>query len=588
MSLFEYIKSHLSITDVINEYVQLKPVGNYFKGHCPFHYEKDASFTVSPDKQIFYCFGCQVSGDLISFVAKIENITQFEALQELIDHYQINVPEKIKKQITQDLNNSEQKHNYFNICKAMANWANYQLSINIKAKQYLTTRGFNENDISYFNIGYFPGGIHQINKLIKELAKQSILSKDLIEAGIIHQGQSVLYSPFEERILFPIKDQLGRYCGFGGRIFKPNDQRAKYYNSKENSYFFKSKLLFGLDLAKKDMQQQNFAFLVEGYTDCVAMIKYGYKNTVATLGTSCTQDHLNILARYIKILYVIYDGDNAGQQAILRLTQLCWDVNLELKIIKLPANHDPASFLKENGNLNNLITQSYNIFTFFIKTLGENFYKQTLAEKISISNKIIELISKIDNSIKQEILLQQASNTLQIPIETLKINIKCKNSQKNTNFTKKNTPKNEKKIPILEERIFFAIINSVENDKKLKIDKDLIPYFSKNIRLLLKKFKDIYESQNSTQNIFEKLIDSLDESQKKWVLSSSVKYNQDVSQDLFDQLIVHFCKKNWRNIVQDLKNKLREAEKENDTKKQKELFNLFSKFKQNIKNRGLI
>lgn len=593
MLLFDFIKSQLSVFEVISEYVQLKQAGNYYKGHCPFHTEKDASFTVSPDKQIFYCFGCQAGGDLIAFIAKAENMTQFEAVQHLIERYQITVPEEIQNQMSKSSVNSEQKSSYFNTCNAVAKWANSQLSTNNVAKKYLTNRDITDKDIKYFDVGYFPGGTRQITKLLKEMTNVGILAKDLIEAGILHQGQSVLYSPFEERIIFPIKDSIGRYCGFGGRIFRLQDQRAKYYNSKESTWFLKGKLLFGLDLAKKEMQKISKAYLVEGYTDCLAMAKHGYKNTVATLGTACTQEHLKALSRYVKTLYVMYDGDAAGQKAILRLTQLCWDVNLELKIIKLPHNQDPASFLENNGNLEDLISQSLDIFAFFIKTLSNNFHQSPLSEKIDLSNKIVELIIKLDNKIKQEILLQQASYSLQIPFEVLKDLAKKASKStfnqitrnKETRLTTQNT---ENKASILEERIFSAIINSVNREKQLTIDKDLVPYFSKYIRSMLTQLKTCTKPTDSPNDCFKIFINKLNESDKKWVMSCSLKYEQSVSQDLFDQLIFHFCKKNWRQIVQDLKNKLRQAGNENDTKKQTELFSLFSKLKQGIKIRGLI
>lgn len=592
MPLFNFIKSKLSILDIVSEYVQLKPMGNYHKGPCPFHSEKDASFTVSPDKQIFYCFGCQAGGDTISFVAKIENLTQLEAVNFLIDKYKIDIPEEIQKGNLKKLHQQKgEKEKYFHLCEAIADYSNKKLLSNATAKEYVNKRGIDLKNIKYFNIGYFAGGVRFINNFIKDMAQQGILVKDLVSFGILMEGKNVLYSPFEERILFPIKDKIGRYLGFGGRIFKESDQRAKYYNSKENDFFSKGTLLFGLDLAKKEMQKKSQAFLVEGYTDCVAMIKHGYLNTVATLGTACTKDHLKELSRYITKLYVLYDGDQAGQKAILRLTQLCWDVNLELQIIKLPIEHDPASFLEENGNLKPLIESSVNIFTFFVESLGGNFFKSSLSEKLELSKKIIEMIVKINDPFKQELLVQRASTVMQVPIESIKkLFFKQKANGSSTNASQK-SPKNATKssmIPLLEERIFSAIINNMGKNSVFSLEADLIPYFSDKIQILLKKLQDFNAETDDESLCFEKYLEKLDEKDRNWVIACSLKFEEPASQELFEQLIFHFCKKNWRQIVQDMKMKLLKAKQSNNTEELKKLFIRFSGLKQGMQNRGLI
>ncbi len=385
MSLFNYIKANLSIVDVVSEYVHLKQAGGYWKGPCPFHAEKDASFTVSPDKQIFYCFGCQASGDVIAFIAKTENLSQIEAVHHIIDRYKVAVPNDLLQKVGASSQSIKEKDAFFNICTTIATWAHEQLLRNHHATSYLAQRGLTTEINTLFNVGYFPGGVNNLNAFLKSIAKEGILAKDLLEYGFLMEGRAQLYSSFEERIIFPIRDNLGRYCGFGGRIFKNGDERAKYYNSKESDGFIKGKILFGFDLAKKSMQEREFAFLVEGYLDCITMVQYGYTNTVATLGTACTHEHLKLLSRHIKTLYVLYDGDNAGQNAMLRLTELCWEVNLELKVIQLPPKEDPASFLVGNGDLTPYTLNAQDIFTFFVQALSTNFLQKTLSEKVTLA-----------------------------------------------------------------------------------------------------------------------------------------------------------------------------------------------------------
>ena len=254
MNLFSFIKERISILDVINEYVTLKKTGGYHKGTCPFHHEKTASFTVSPDKQIFYCFGCHLSGDVISFIARIENCSQKDAAQLLVEKYDLQLPSNLSFETSEK--NTEIKNHYFAVCKAFALWCHEQLLKNPVAQAYFKNRKFDTENFSYFTLGYFPSGNASISDLLYAMKRQSILPRDLIDAQILAEGRTTLYSPFEERLIFPIKDALGRYCGFGGRIFKEHDTRPKYYNSRENEYFIKGSLLFNLDKAKKESKKQ--------------------------------------------------------------------------------------------------------------------------------------------------------------------------------------------------------------------------------------------------------------------------------------------------------------------------------------------
>lgn len=416
MNIFSYIKSKIQIMDVVSEYTSLKRAGNYWKGQCPFHNEKTASFTVSPHKEIFYCFGCHAGGDVIAFISKIENFSQIEAARHLAKTYNIELPDELTKEIA---GQKHEKEKYFMLCEEVANWCHNQLMINEQALKYMQKRGFNKNIIESYNLGYFPPTYLSVRALINHLNKFSLMQSDLIEAKIIAEGKKATFSPFEDRIIFPIKDIIGRYCGFGGRIFKEFDQRPKYYNSHETPYFAKGSLLFGFDAAKKALSKCDHIFIVEGYTDCITMAQYGFKNTVATLGTACTQEHLKILSRYVNYVYVLYDGDNAGQNAIMRLTELCWQVSIELKVITLPETEDPASFLQNGGNLNELIDQARDIFMFFIENTCKDFLSKPLAEKLKLANEIIKTIEKIQDPIKRDILMQKASNIMQIPINSM-------------------------------------------------------------------------------------------------------------------------------------------------------------------------
>lgn len=599
MPLFNYIKNNLSIVDVIAEYVRLKQAGNYWKGPCPFHTEQEASFTVSPEKQIFYCFGCHASGDSIAFIAKIENISQREAAQHLIERYKITIPDDLLKKVGFSKKSTSEKDAYYKTCQAIALWTYKQLNISSPSMEYLKQRGLTQESIKQFMIGYFPGGPTRINMLIKELSRDGILLKDLQDSGILVENKAYFYSSFEERIIFPIKDPFGNFCGFGGRIFKPGDERAKYYNSKESEGFNKGKILFGFDKAKKSLQEQEYGFLVEGYLDCIMMVQYGYHNTVATLGTACTLDHLKLLARHIKILYVLYDGDQAGQKATLRLAELCWQANLELKVIQLPPKEDPASLLTQGQSLEPFITQARDIFSFFIQTQAQDFPQKSFAEKIIQAEKITGLIAKVPDQFKQDLLLQQAASIMQLPFQSLQnLLLKQKqrfslasNGNKNTEpaedqpMAKPPQPESPAEITLLEEKIFSVILN---HNEKVSFNHELLPYFSPHIQVLLKTYFSLTDTHADPSLKWRAFLDTLNAEDNAWVIKTCIKYADAVTVDSFEQLVAHFYKVHWKNIVKNIKDEIQKARAENNTNRLNELFGTFLKLKQVIQNRGLI
>ena len=565
MNIFSFIKERISILDVVNEYVTLKRAGGYHKGTCPFHHEKTASFTVSPDKQIFYCFGCHISGDVISFIAKMENCSPKDAAQLLAEKYNIELPHSLSFESPEK--STENKNHYFAICKAVALWCHEQLLKSSTAQSYFQRRGFTAENFSYFTIGYFPSGNAAISDLLYAMKRQSILAQDLIDAQILSEGRTTLYSPFEERLIFPIKDSISRFCGFGGRTFKEHDTRPKYYNSRENEYFIKGSLLFNLDKAKKSIQESGKIFLVEGYTDCMAMTQYGYPNTVATLGTACTLEHLKQLARYAEHIFVVYDNDNAGKTAVLRLTELCWQVNLELKVIKLPHNEDPASFFSGNkGNFQSLISGAEDIFQFLLSSIGHNFLSKPLSQKIQTMRSFLNVISNISDSLKKDILLQKAAKAFDISFESLKHELdriqekEVAPAQSNQIVVKDNA----EPVSLLEKRIFCAIMNNIQlfsGESRLQI----IKYLPSPLRDILAQLK---ETKEKTETVtFGYFFDTLNERNKQYVSKLLLEEDEIVDNTAFDKLLEQLQKKQWKMIVQHIKAQLAQAKQQGNTEK---------------------
>lgn len=577
MDLFNYIKDQLDITNVIGEYTSLKKTGSmYYKGLCPFHNEKTPSFTVSPHKNIFYCFGCHETGDVINFIEKIENVSAFQAAQHLIEQYNLDVPESIDKSCS-----VKREKTPFQLCQLVAQWCNDKLINNTAGLAYLKERNIKKETTSQFIIGMFPAGSRAIQSLISYTLNNGFTSQDLINEHILFQGKGVLYSPFENRIIFPIKDHLGQVCGFGGRIFKPNDQRPKYYNSKETTFFKKGKILFGLDTAKHDIQKKKTAFIVEGYTDCIAMHQYGYKNTVATLGTACTVDHLKQLTRHAQTVYMLYDGDNAGKQAILRLTESCWQLDMELRVVLLPANQDPASILEKEQSLDAYLNTASDIFSYFLTSKGQNFAQQTLKDKMVAIGDLMELIHKISDNLRKNILLMKAAEIMQVPLEILKKEYTNKNKYV-TNSGADNALSSKPQDPDreLEIQILAAIIHDPTIVTK-QYETLLLAKLTEPLKDILSKIVD--HQQNSSD---QKLEHILTPKEKLFTQQISFKVESTNIKQTFQSLMVQFQKKHWKSLTSHIRMKLLEATKANNKEKVQELIEIFENLKKDLYKNG--
>lgn len=589
MSLFSFIKQQVPIMDEVSRYVQLKMAGTYYKGPCPFHRETDASFTVSPDKQIFYCFGCHVSGDVVSFVAKAENLSPIEAARYLIESHGITVPDSIANQAASAGKKADEKASYFVLCKQVTTWAQQQLQHGKAARTYVDSRGITPEIVQRFGIGYIPGGPKALQALAKHCAQENILVKDLIEAGIFFESRNTLRSPFEERIVFPITDALGRNCGFGGRVFVKNDERAKYYNSKESPFFVKGTLLFGYALAKKAMQEAKAVFLVEGYTDCVAMAQYGYQNVVATLGTACTKDHLQLLARSCDRVYVLYDGDSAGHKAMMRLAQLCWQVNLELCVISLPGGLDPASYLAQHTVLDQPIAQAQDIFTFFVQATAGDFAAKSLAEKMKAVGSILDIISRLSDVVKREVLLQQASEALGVPVDVLRLQVKEKGAAPQLQAVKQPSHKkdDEAEGQRLQAQIVALSINSVLQDEQLVVPEEVYPYLAAGYVRILKALATVRSSQTG-QACFDALLATVGEKEREWIMSRTMKYSGTVGIQEFASLVGKVVQSEWKEMVGRIRGAIEHASQQGDVAKVQELLASFAELKKQMQEKGLM
>lgn len=579
MNIFSLIKTHVSIFDIVQEYTSLKKAGSYWKGQCPFHHERTASFTVSPHKEIFYCFGCHKGGDVIAFIAHTENCTPMQAAKHLADRYAIQLPEETKQAF---MAYKLERDTYTLAHEITALWCTQELKRSPDAQKYLKQRGITAESIEKFCLGYFPGGQQSIKGLLKAGKDKNLFAQDFIQAHILRSSdRQTLYSPYEQRIIFPIHDALGRPCGLGGRIFIEDDNRAKYYNSQDHPYFSKGSLLYGFHHAKKHIQDTSKVYLVEGYLDCIALSQAGFYQTVATLGTACTAEQIKNIARYAHTLYTVYDGDAAGQKAALKLTQLCWDVDLEPYVIPLPPTEDPCSLVAQGGDLTALIEKAVTIFEYFIqKTAEPGTHELSLHERMARIKSITDLIGMIRDPIKQEFLLQKAAAACTISLDVLKKGLArnqgSEPSDVNPIFVQNSSINKQIEISELEKKIFSAIIS-----KKYLLAPEEYAFlklaFSPYLFLIIDRLQDFVRDQRPFS-----LVDLCPDDQRDAIIALLMEDEVQGQGPALAELFLQFYKKQWKTIVNGVKIKIARAQKLNQHDQQKVILAQFQSLKQKL------
>jgi DNA primase len=411
----EEIRSRASIVEVVSEYVTLRKAGRNFVGLCPFHREKTPSFSVNPDKQIFYCFGCGEGGDVFSFLMKINNTGFPEALKLLAGKLGIALPQYQRPDETQ----SSPRSRIFKINAAACEYFSRCLSSNMGAgaREYLKKRGIGEEIIKEFRLGYAPEGWRNLRAELEKLRAPLKLAE---QAGLLaaKEGSTDYYDRFRARLIFPVEDLNGRIIAFGGRILGKGD--PKYLNSPESPVYIKGRNLYGLSRSREEIRRQGFAVMVEGYFDALAMWAAGIKNVVATLGTALTKDHLELLRRYTDELVIIFDPDDAGRHAVERSLKLFLAEKISARVVILPDNLDPDEYVRKFGKEAMLgqISGSQSLIDFFIDS---NVAPGQRPEKRMASlRQCLSFLAQIEDVLQRNILLKRMSERLGIDQELLK------------------------------------------------------------------------------------------------------------------------------------------------------------------------
>ncbi|HXL55357.1 MAG TPA: DNA primase, partial [Chitinophagaceae bacterium] len=414
----QQITSRIDIIDVVAEFVKLKKRGANYLGLCPFHGEKTPSFTVSPSKEIYKCFGCGRSGNTITFLMEHEKYSYVEALRWLANRYNVEIEETI---VSNEVKQQQQATESLHIINSFAQkFFSSQLFETEEGKDialsYLKERGFSNDIIQKFQLGYNP---QARNRFTTAALQNQFNAELLVKSGLVVSRNEELVDNYRGRIIFPVHNNTGKIIGFGARVIGKTEKAPKYINTPENEIYIKSKILYGLYFARQVIDKNDECLLVEGYTDVISLHQAGVENVVASGGTSLTTDQLRLVKKYTNNLTIIYDGDAAGVKAALRGLDMALEESLNVKLVLIPDNEDPDSYVRKVGAnaFKDFVAANKKDFVLFqldvmLKEAGDDVNKKNEAV-----NQIAETISKINKAedfTKQQEYIRQCASLLKI------------------------------------------------------------------------------------------------------------------------------------------------------------------------------
>lgn len=577
--LIEEIRSHNDIVDVISEYVTLEKSGTSYKAKCPFHTEKTPSFSVSPDKQIFHCFGCGEGGNVISFIMKIENLAFVDALKLLADRVGMILPEKNetidkerykKKQIQYLIHTEAAKYFYQNLKKSEI------------VLRYLKKRNITSKTIIKFGLGFASDNWEDLyhHLLSKKYTKEEINQSGLIVEKKNQQGE--FYDRFRNRLIFPVFDLTNRVIAFGGRVL--DNKLPKYLNSPETPIFSKGYHLYGLNHAKSNIEKGQI-IIVEGYMDVISLYQYGIKNVVASLGTALTKQQARLLNRYADEVVIAYDGDEAGQKATLRALDILSSVGCRVKVMQLPNGLDPDEYIKKYKieGFTYQINKGLSLVEYKVMLARKKYNIHSIEGKIDFTKEVAKILKNIKSEIEIDAYIKKVSRETDIDEGAIKSEVyynkkvrkeapKNKNgNNRNTIQYTKNAPTKERKSAIIlaEENLLNIISQDLrlfEEFKKHMSWEDFVDDLHRNIA------KVIFEKMNRKEYVIPaQLLDifKTEEAEKK----ISAIFAKELNKEFMDNNIMEYINTIRIHKLQDNMNHLNEELKKASQQKSAETTN---------------
>ena len=499
--ILDEVKSSNDIVDVISQYISLKRSGRNYFGLCPFHNEKSPSFSVSPDKQIFHCFGCGVGGNVISFISKIEGIGFKESIEVLAERANIKLP-TIDNSI--DSKKEELKAKVYKVNIFTAEYYHkklYEPSSKI-AQEYVKKRQLNNETLQSFKIG-FSG---KFDELYQALKKEGFNDEEILESGLVNKNENGKYiDRYRNRLMIPIFDERNRVIAFGGRVL--DDSKPKYINSPENIVYSKGRHLFGLNVAKKGDTKR--LLIVEGYMDAISLHQRGITNVVASLGTALTTSQGWLLRKNCEQVILGFDSDGAGQTAILRAMEVMQNMGCDMRVLQMSGAKDPDEYVLKYGavRFQKLLDDAISLIEFKIKILQKDLNLENASDKIKFLNEIAKLISKIENTMEREIYIEKIAKGYNISKEAIyaEVNKLQYSNRKSSNILEKERPvvsrvKREEniseEITKRENTILWILINSVDTYKTIKENIKIEDFKNEENKEILKQIYNALEKGN--------------------------------------------------------------------------------------------
>ncbi|WP_044894766.1 DNA primase [Bacillus alveayuensis] len=571
----EQIRRSVDIVDVISDYVQLKKQGRNYFGLCPFHGEKTPSFSVSPEKQIFHCFGCGAGGNVFSFLMDIEGISFVEAVKQLASKANIELPDlyiENRPNTNQKANEIPKMIEAHELLKKFY----HHLLVNTKEGQealdYLLARGFTREMIEQFEIGY---SLNSWDVAVKLLAGRGFSLHMMEKAGlVIRKEDGSYFDRFRNRIMFPIHDHQGATIAFSGRIL--GEGQPKYLNSPETMIFNKSKILYNFHNARVHIRKNQQAILFEGFADVIAAVKAGLPHSVATMGTSLTEEHARILRRNVESVIICYDADMAGIEAAFRASQLLTEAGCYVKIATMPDGLDPDEYVNKFGPERfraDVIDASVSFMSFKMTYLKKGKNLQNESDQIRYVDEVLQELAKLSNPVELDYYLRQLANEFSLSLEALRQQLhhyrQSNRKQESSSFNKVAVTKQttEKKLlpafhnaermliahMLRSREIAFTVQQAVQGNFNIEEHRAIVAYLYA-----------FYEEGNEPD--VSAFIQRLNDEQLKKLVTelSMLLINEDLSSQELNDYIKHVL-----NYPKWLKLKEKEAEK-NEAERQKD------------------
>ena len=581
--IVEQVRQNNDIVDIISQYVHLTRKGRNYFGLCPFHNEKSPSFSVSPERQIFHCFGCGVGGNIYTFLMKIEGIGFKDAIEQLAERANIQLP---RIENPEEDRKEELKAKIYKINQFTADFYHQNLykPTAQNAQEYVKKRKLTQNTLETFKIG-FSG---KFDELYKSLKLQGFGEKEILESGlVIKNDRGQFIDMYRNRLMIPICDIRGRVIAFGGRVL--DDSKPKYINSPENVVYSKGRHLFGLNVAKKDCSKK--LLIVEGYMDAISLYQRGITNVVAALGTALTEQQGWLLRKSTEQVILGFDSDGAGQTAVARSMEILQKMGCDMRVLQIEGAKDPDEFVLKfgEGRFKLAMDNAISLIEFKVKNLSKDINLNNTSDKIKFLNEIAKILAKVDNTMEREIYIDKIANNYQISKEAIyaEVNKLIYTSSKTDNLLQSKTIKSQvvKKIEKEEKDVdvdlkrredtIIALLLDSNNKTFQKIKEKIKPEDFKdetNKKIAIKLYEEL-EKQDTNIN---KLIDEFDEPTQNHVTEvMATDYEIENIEKAVDDILSKYERERLESKKIDILKEL-ETEQNTETKKNlsKELSNI--------------